>query len=324
MKPLCQKDLGVVSPDFELLDLLETPRLGGQTAALQSDPFLLLQAPYTSPGLSLGFMAGSEGIFQARTHYGEVCGLTSKGFGKRSENQDALLKLDTPDGRTILLVLDGVAGHLGGEIAAEVIYHHVTKAVLRGATLVEALNSSATALGEYFNGVIGRSPQQADRIKDMASCAAGLEVRDQGRTVLLSNIGDCRIVHFREGKDHQGTKDHSLVQALIDAGNLSPEHRYHNRLSNIITRCISLKKGVAQDDVVGEYPPIHPESGEWSILATDGLWDNMNGKMIEQLFEEVQTPYELLIRIRSELESLVVDHQGKDDNLAIIVYRHDL
>lgn len=181
--------------------------------------------------------------------------------GQRTANQDCYY----PEGgksssEGIFIVCDGVGGQAKGDVAAHIVCYHFPKAVE-----AESRNYKAALHGlqKHFRNFIANNPGAHQM---STTCVFAHEV-DTG--IQLGWIGDSRIYHFREGQILYQTKDHSMVQALVDKGDISQGEARSHPMNNVITRAVN-----AYDDLE---PDLHLlqsddiETGDWLFLCTDGV-----------------------------------------------------
>lgn len=192
---------------------------------------------------NLGFFCTS------RTHVGH----------KRKLNEDSVLS--QPD-QAIWVVADGMGGHDAGEVAS--------------AKVVEALGALPPA--SSFVNRIGKAVGAVETVNleliDLAH--AGGEGRTIGTTVvgLLAEadefccfwVGDSRAYRIADGAIDQITRDHSLVQDLVDAGLLEAERAEQHPNANVLTRAVGASQPLTVDTVTGKLA-----AGESFVLASDGL-----------------------------------------------------
>ena len=243
---------------------------------------------------------------------GDGLQLRSAGFsarGARHYNEDRLGCAG--EGPGFWALADGLGGHRGGARAAEL-------AVEVG---LASLQHSA-------------APRLEDRLKQAVSDAhariRALQKTEDGHAHMRSTLvllgvspdqmawahtGDSRLYHFRDGKLMWRTRDHSVVQLLVSAGEISEadvtKHPERSRLISCLggdnTLLISTK---------GAGTP--PRLGDVLLLASDGLWEHFDGWQLEAAVARCTTPEALL----SHLAGLVGDamHPTQDNYTAIAVY----
>ena len=226
-------------------------------------------------------------MLQARTDIGLM----------RATNQDVALAEMLPDGRSLLVVADGVGGLPGGEVASRTAVDALVEAMREGGVeppagyprveppagypRVEApagypraeppagyprVEATEAALRRAFasaNDAV-RAGQQG-RLARMSTTLVAALVRE--RTAWVANIGDSRAYLVADGEARQLTLDHSWVEESIRAGQLSPDDPLAALNRHLITRAIGLEAGAAID----VFGPIEVPAGGVLLLCTDGL-----------------------------------------------------
>ncbi|HET9750478.1 MAG TPA: PP2C family serine/threonine-protein phosphatase [Casimicrobiaceae bacterium] len=186
--------------------------------------------------------------------------------GAREVNQDRIAY--TYSRETLLLVIaDGMGGHVGGEIAAQIAvrlfierFQQEAKPILRNPLkfIQDTMLRAHAALGSYANQF---SMLETPR----TTCVA---VIVQGGIAYWGHVGDSRFYLLRQGRLIATTKDHSKVQYLVDQGLITPEDVVHHPDRNKIFSCL----GGAADPVIDLSRRTPLQNGDLLILCTDGLW----------------------------------------------------
>ena len=157
--------------------------------------------------------------------------LSKTGF-RREENEDALGVFELEEG-LLTIVCDGLGGNKAGEVASrlavETIYNSFVKS--QSSDYIERIKS---AIQEANNVVLEKSSNNS-QLKGMATTTEVLFL--SGTTAYLGHIGDSRIYCVKGNKLQQLTKDHSLVQKLVDEGMLTSKDAEFHPNKNIITKC---------------------------------------------------------------------------------------
>jgi serine/threonine-protein phosphatase Stp1 len=190
----------------------------------------------------------------SRTHVGR----------RRTVNEDAVLC--RPD-LGLWAVADGMGGHDAGAVAS--------------ALVVEMLASCAPDLDlQTRTGTASRMITEANR-RLVAMGRESATGRTIGTTVVAIAAdpgsfaclwaGDSRAYHCRESRLVQLTRDHSVVQALVDAGELGPAEAADHPDANLVTRAVGAASRLMIDTVTGDIRP-----GDTLLLASDGLTRLLN------------------------------------------------
>lgn len=200
-------------------------------------------------------------------------------IGGRNYNQDEVAHAYTNE--ALLLVLsDGMGGHLFGEIAAKITIHTFMQAFKQAAKprvqaparfLHEAMQSAHLAIIQYARDQrLGGNPG--------ATCVAALV---QDGQVFWAYAGDSRFYLLRDGKVAAVTHDHSAVQQWADWGIISPAEMKTHPDRNRITNCL----GGVEDMFFVDSPHTAPlQSGDILLLCSDGLWGPLTNEEIAAAF----------------------------------------
>lgn len=190
-------------------------------------------------------------------------------LGRRSNQEDARFPdCDIPEGHPgVFIVCDGVGGQDKGEIASRTVADAMGNA-MKSVDLSEAFTTSdfKRILSAGYNA-IDRAAEQV--CGDIATTLTFLCFHSVG--AFAAHIGDSRIYHIRPGVGilHQ-TSDHSLVNALVHSGNITPEEAIDHPQGNIITRCVRARK-YAEESPATTLQITDIEAGDYFFMCTDGV-----------------------------------------------------
>nr|WP_232844080.1 protein phosphatase 2C domain-containing protein [Allopontixanthobacter sediminis] len=188
----------------------------------------------------------------SRTHVGHV----------RKINEDRIL--DRSD-RGLWAVADGMGGHLGGDVAAEMVISEL-RALADGMVPVsdqaikialDRANEKILEYGEVVGGMVG-------------STIVGLHI--DGDRANLFWAGDSRAYLFQGSRYRQLTKDHSVVQELVDAGAIDQKFAAGHPQANVITRALGVDATLQIDFTLQAIEP-----GDVFLLCSDGLNSALEG-----------------------------------------------
>src|SRR5262249_52447926 len=144
-------------------------------------------------------------------------------------NEDALLCRPEIG---VWAVADGMGGHAAGDVASGLIVKHLRN-VTAGPGITVLQRSVVEALGRANNEIYAMSGENG---RTMGSTVVALVVAKEGFSSLWA--GDSRAYLLRRGELRPLTRDHSLVQQLVDSGDLTPEAALNHPNANIITRAV--------------------------------------------------------------------------------------
>ena len=144
----------------------------------------------------------------------------------------------------------------------------------------------------------------------MGTTIVGGVIKSNGNGYII-NVGDSRAYHVsrRNGSIIQITKDHSLVEELVDSGAITKEEALHHPRRNVITRAVGTSTKVEAD-----YFDFFLQSGDVLLLCSDGLTNTLNDEEILRCVLELQTPEEIS---RSLMATAL--ERGARDNVTVLV-----
>jgi protein phosphatase/serine/threonine-protein phosphatase Stp1 len=221
----------------------------------------------------------------------------------RKHNEDNMLC--RPD-LGLWVVADGAGGHDSGEVASGMIVAELDRlpAHLSGAeVLAEVRLTLARVHAALRAEAAARGPNAM-----IASTFIALILRDRHFACLWA--GDSRAYLLHRGVLRQISRDHSLVQELVDSGNLAPEDAERHPHANIITRAVGADTEVLElDKVIGQAEP-----GDRFLLCSDGLSKTLSEAEISSLLAAPDgvPPPELLI-------AAALAHRVNDNVTAVVV-----
>ena len=186
----------------------------------------------------------------------------------RTSNQDSYSAGELSDGVAWAIVCDGMGGAAGGSVASStsvrMISHTLSECYRGGLKPLSIYNILESGIAGA-NACLYEMAQKDESLSGMGTtCVAAIV--DSGK-VYVAHVGDSRAyIISADGKLTQLTRDHSMVQDLVECGELTPEEAKNFPGKNIITRAIGVDSRVAVDFV--EYDFAH---NDILILCTDGL-----------------------------------------------------
>ncbi len=226
-------------------------------------------------------------------------------------NEDAYAYRPTPFGH-LLVVCDGMGGHNAGEVASQLALETIIKTVESAPldTPPRALLTHAIrAANERVYGLA-----VPDTVGRPGSTIVLALIQAAGAVV--GHVGDSRCYLLRQGQALALTKDHSVVQQMVDQGLITAEQAVGHPDANRILRALGVAAAV-DIDVRGDTVPFG--SGDAFLLCSDGLTDLVSGQEIARVFQEAGTP--------ERAASLLVDlanERGGHDNITVLIARvHD-
>jgi protein phosphatase len=211
--------------------------------------------------------AGTSLVIGNHSHVGMV----------RPENED-YLGYYSHDGTHVVIVADGMGGHAGGKVASRVAVETIRDVFLSANLEAEPVfEVVARALRAANINIRSESASDA-RLKGMGATCAIAVVRE-GR-LFHSHLGDCRVYFLRGGELKRITKDHTVVQRLLDGGIITVEEAKVHPEKNIVSRALGGRED-PELDIPAE--PIRLEVGDRFLLCSDGLFDLVTDEEILEI-----------------------------------------
>ena len=246
----------------------------------------------------------------------EIVNHTDVGL-RRPHNEDSTIT-DVRNGLVILA--DGMGGYKAGEVASALA---VTE-ILHGVS--EGLKKLKTGQIDERTGFSHESLLIRDAIIQTNSRiynTAKVDPQCQGmgttivvglfhdNTLSVAHVGDSRLYRLRNNELQQVTRDHSLIQELIDRGLYTPEEAHANTPKNLVTRAMGIEADVDVD--VAEEAVL---SGDIYLLCSDGLNDMVADEEIHLTLSKYSAN---LVQAADELVKFANKRGGKDNTSVILV-----
>ena len=173
----------------------------------------------------------------------------------------------------MIILADGMGGHRAGNIASEMAVTDL------GVAWVDTQIDTVNEVREWFANNLEIENQKINQLgqdeayKGMGTTLEAVAIIDN--QAIYAHIGDSRIGLIRGEEYHQLTSDHSLVNELLKAGQLTPEEAASHPQKNIITQSIGQK-----DEIQPDFGMITLATGDYLLLNSDGLTNMISGSEI--------------------------------------------
>lgn len=169
-------------------------------------------------------------------------------------------------GRVMYAVSDGLGGHSGGAAASQTAVNYIANAAKRSGGVPE------DSMAELFEGANTAVRKLA---RGLTTIAAGA-LRD-GKFV-LGNVGDSRVYYFRNGRVIAQTRDHSVCQAAVELGQLTPEQI---RGSEDRVKLLKVLGNSDRLELKRQPEQIPAVNGDAFLICTDGFWEHVHEREME-------------------------------------------
>jgi protein phosphatase len=244
----------------------------------------------------------------------QFAGLTDVGR-VRSQNEDSF-QIESELG--LVLVADGMGGHVGGDIASRTAIEAVNDFILEYEPMPDEAELAGTEGSmEIVRTAVHRANQRIAALnherglpenRGMGTTIVGFWLPSDLSRAIVFHVGDSRLYRLRNGRLDQITHDHSLYQAWVDGG-----HRGEPPNRNIIMRALGVMEDVEADVAVEE-----PRAGDLYLLCSDGL----NGMVPDDTIIDILIePAPLDEACRKLVEA--ANAFGGRDNITVALIRFD-
>lgn len=224
----------------------------------------------------MSLISGNESKIFAKGVIGNV---------RKAQEDSHGFKLATPNG-DLFVVCDGMGGHVGGAMASKIAVDSIVSYMEadKYPSPIEALDGALQFANMQILGYAASHPEY----KGMGTTACIVLI--QGDDVWIAHVGDSRIYLYleKENQLHRITKDHSYVQTLVDAGEITDEEAEHHPNKNRIMKALGIKPEM-QPTFNYENKPIHPKNGDVFLICSDGLSGMIPDRTIARVMGEKMT-----------------------------------
>jgi protein phosphatase len=227
-------------------------------------------------------------------------------------------KFEIDEPGIVLAVSDGMGGALAGEVASQMAVETVSEKLsvndaektlspdLTQSSLIEKLYDATV----YANHLIHRQGRSDPQYNGMGATFTGAGITLDGVDVI--QVGDSRAYLIRNAKIYQITKDQSLVQQLIDSGQISAEEADTHALKNVILQALG-----AQNEVYPVPARLIPQRDDILLLCSDGLSNKLPAEDLLRIINDNLTNLEgacaVLVKEANE--------RGGEDNITVVLAR---
>jgi protein phosphatase len=231
-----------------------------------------------------------------------------------SENPDDLRRFEIGDQGLVLVVSDGMGGALAGDVASRMAIDSVRDVMSSNdgegcapeASLVECLKHATL----QANRAIHYKSLEDSRCSGMGATLTGAAIKDD--KLDLVQVGDSRAYLMRGEQIRLATKDQSLVQQLVDVGQISEEEAETHMFRNVILQALG-----AQTELTPATARIQLRQGDVLLLCSDGLSGKLRNEDIRRIVAESVED------LAGACQSLVdeANNRGGEDNITVVLAR---
>ena len=225
----------------------------------------------------------------------------------RDHNEDSVTILKNANDEYLLIVADGMGGHRAGEVASSMVVNHFGQEFSSLTTIgskIDAINWLKDNITEINTKIIDHTKSNPDSLGMGTTTVLALVTKDY---LLFGNIGDSSGFVYKNGKLTKATKDHTLVNLLVAAGDLTEEEAKYHPKRNVLMKAMGSSE-VAELDIFDVDTNI-----DGVLLCSDGLTTMLTKEQIEKVLndEELEIEEQVVKLIRKS------NARGGTDNISV-------
>ncbi|MDR2881209.1 MAG: serine/threonine-protein phosphatase [Azoarcus sp.] len=235
--------------------------------------------------------------------------------GGRKANEDAV-GFCANETQGCFVLADGTGGHEGGALASDTVVRQVL-AHFSAAPQVDGDSAGTlmTVAREALSDVRKLHPQ----FPEMNTTIATLVLNAESRLAYWNSIGDSRIYLFRNGRARSLTTDHSILQSMIDAGFFTGDLRGNSR-RNMLYAAVGSEE-VPERAIHSE--PFALQPGDVFLLCSDGLWENIDEEIMEEILLRSETPEQWIDDMMKAVPNPCAPDQDNFSALSVWIGEHE-
>ncbi len=225
----------------------------------------------------------------------------------RSHNEDSVTILKNENGEYLLIVADGMGGHRKGEVASSIVVSRLGKRFNETVTIgtkLDAVNWLNDNINEINKEIITYGEENEDSKGLGTTVVVALLTNSY---LIFGNIGDSSGYVMKNKKIHKVTKDHTLVNLLVAAGNISIDEAKNHPQKNVLMKALGASEKAEMDifDVDINCDAI--------FLCSDGLTNMLTDDQIEKVLNDEE------LEIDEKVEKLIrkCNARGGTDNISV-------
>lgn len=239
-----------------------------------------------------------------------MVGLVSDVGLKRTLNEDSASYLEKEEFK-IYVVADGMGGHNAGEVASEMAANRIVNYISENFSLSKVENLIVEAI-ESVNRDIFNFSNTNENLNGMGTTVTACLITKD--FIHVANVGDSCCFAIKNNEIKKITKDHSLVQELVDSGTISENEAVNHPKKNIITRALGTSGSVSVD--VFE---LRNNEYDLYILCSDGLTNELTKEEILQVVIEEEDYVDMAKRL-----VCLAKEKGGRDNITVLLFGGDI
>lgn len=225
----------------------------------------------------------------------------------RSHNEDSVTILKNQNNEYLLIVADGMGGHRAGEVASSMAVTHMGKRFTSISSIgskLDAVNWLTDNVNEINKNILNYAEENPDSKGLGTTLVIALLTEEY---LIFGNIGDSSGFVLKNKKLHKITKDHTLVNLLVQAGDLTEEEAKFHPKKNVLMKALGASEK-AELDIFAVETDI-----EGILLCSDGLTNMLSNEQIEKVLEDPE------LEIEEKVIKLIrkSNARGGQDNISV-------
>ncbi len=225
----------------------------------------------------------------------------------RNHNEDSVTILKNASDEYLLIVADGMGGHRAGEVASSMVVTHMGKRFSETSSVgskIDAINWLKDNIDEINNEILDYTVDNPESTGMGTTAVMALLTSE---FLIFGNIGDSSGFVLKNGKLKKVTKDHTLVNLLVAAGDLTEEEAKYHPKRNVLMKALGSSEKVELDIFEVE------TNVDGIFLCSDGLSNMLTKEQIEKVLadEELDIEEQIIKLIRK------ANARGGTDNISI-------
>lgn len=231
----------------------------------------------------------------------------------RPYNEDAGGVILREDGQTLYVIADGMGGHNAGDVASKMVIDYFMREWPKQSSLTR-INEAEQYLIQAIQSVnkeIYDKATENKAFRGMGTTVVLVVVVEE--TAVIAHVGDSRCYKLSQHQLRQLTSDHSLVNALVHAGEITPDEAAVHPKKNVLTRAVGTDMLV---DV--EVTMVTCDNNDRLLLCTDGLTNKLTDERIQSILNQHAD-----LHVAAEQLINEANERGGEDNISLVLLSYD-
>ncbi len=226
----------------------------------------------------------------------------------RDHNEDSVSIIKNSSNEVLMMVADGMGGHRAGEVASSMAITHLGKrfnSLSSIGTKLDAVNWLNENISEINKNIFDYAKEHSDSTGMGTTIVLAILTKD---FLIFGNIGDSSGFVLKHHKLHKVTKDHTLVNLLVDSGDLTPEEASYHPKKNVLMKALGVSENIEIDIF-----DILDLNASGIFLCSDGVTNMLTVEQIEKVLndENIEIEEKVIKIIRK------CNARGGNDNISV-------